>query len=71
MIVLRNISIYCKINNKSFVILRFKIKIMRVIQFREAIAEAMSEEMRRDEKIFLLGEEVADTMVPIRPVKVC
>jgi len=33
---------------------------MRVIQFREAIAEAMSEEMRRDEKVFLLGEEVAE-----------
>ena len=33
---------------------------MRVIQFRDAIAEAMSEEMRRDEKIFLLGEEVAE-----------
>ena len=32
---------------------------MRVIQFREAIAEAMSEEMRKDEKIFLMGEEVA------------
>ena len=31
----------------------------RVIQFREALREAMSEEMRRDEKIFLLGEEVA------------
>ena len=33
---------------------------MRIIQFREAIAEAMSEEMRRDEKVFLLGEEVAE-----------
>ena len=33
---------------------------MRVIQFREAIAEAMSEEIRRDEKVFLLGEEVAE-----------
>jgi len=32
---------------------------MRTIQFREAIAEAMSEEMRRDESIYLLGEEVA------------
>jgi len=32
---------------------------MRTIQFREAICEAMSEEMRRDESIFLLGEEVA------------
>jgi|TARA_B110000003_G_scaffold91620_1_gene93821 pyruvate dehydrogenase E1 component beta subunit len=33
---------------------------MRVIQFRQAIAEAMSEEMRREEKVFLLGEEVAE-----------
>jgi pyruvate dehydrogenase E1 component beta subunit len=31
----------------------------RVIQFREALREAMSEEMRRDPRIFLLGEEVA------------
>jgi pyruvate dehydrogenase E1 component beta subunit len=31
----------------------------RVIQFREAIREAMSEEMRRDQRVFLLGEEVA------------
>jgi len=33
---------------------------MREIQFREAICEAMSEEMRRDESVFLLGEEVAE-----------
>ena len=33
---------------------------MRTIQFREAIAEAMSEEMRRDESIYLMGEEVAE-----------
>ncbi len=33
---------------------------MRIIEFREALREAMSEEMRRDEKIFLLGEEVAE-----------
>jgi pyruvate dehydrogenase E1 component beta subunit len=32
---------------------------MREIQFREALREAMSEEMRRDESIFLMGEEVA------------
>lgn len=32
----------------------------REIQFREAVAEAMSEEMRRDEKIYLMGEEVAE-----------
>ncbi|MGC6478921.1 MAG: pyruvate dehydrogenase complex E1 component subunit beta [Flavobacteriaceae bacterium] len=33
---------------------------MRTIQFRQAIAEAMSEEMRRDESIYLMGEEVAE-----------
>ena len=33
---------------------------MREIQFREAVAEAMSEEMRRDERIYLMGEEVAE-----------
>ena len=33
---------------------------MRTIQFREAICEAMSEEMRRDESVYLLGEEVAE-----------
>ncbi|MCB0760960.1 MAG: pyruvate dehydrogenase complex E1 component subunit beta [Flavobacteriales bacterium] len=33
---------------------------MREIQFREAVCEAMSEEMRRDERVFLLGEEVAE-----------
>ena len=33
---------------------------MREIQFREAICEAMSEEMRRDKTIYLMGEEVAE-----------
>jgi pyruvate dehydrogenase E1 component beta subunit len=33
---------------------------MRSIAFREALREAMNEEMRRDEKIFLMGEEVAE-----------
>ena len=33
---------------------------MRTIQFREAIVEAMSEEMRADESIYLMGEEVAE-----------
>ena len=32
---------------------------MRVIQFREEICEAMSEEMRLDQSIYLMGEEVA------------
>mgnify|MGYP001113616593 CR=1 FL=1 len=33
---------------------------MREIALREALREAMSEEMRRDENIFLMGEEVAE-----------
>ncbi len=33
---------------------------MRQIQFREALREAMNEEMRRDTNIILLGEEVAE-----------
>ncbi|NBB31325.1 pyruvate dehydrogenase complex E1 component subunit beta [Cellulophaga sp. BC115SP] len=33
---------------------------MREIQFREALREAMNEEMRRDQSVFLLGEEVAE-----------
>ena len=33
---------------------------MRTIEFREALREALNEEMRRDEKVFLLGEEVAE-----------
>ncbi len=31
----------------------------REIEFRDAIREAMSEEMRRDKRVFLMGEEVA------------
>lgn len=33
---------------------------MREIKYREALREAMCEEMRRDETIFLMGEEVAE-----------
>ena len=32
---------------------------IRNITIREALCEAMSEEMRKDENVFLLGEEVA------------
>ena len=32
---------------------------MREIQFREAVCEAMSEEMRLDESIYLMGEELS------------
>ena len=34
--------------------------LMRTIQFREALREAMQEEMRRDQRVFLMGEEVAE-----------
>src|SRR6201986_4858582 len=33
---------------------------MRELQFREALREAMNEEMRKDDKIYLMGEEVAE-----------
>jgi pyruvate dehydrogenase E1 component beta subunit len=33
---------------------------MREIQYREALREAMTEEMERDERVFLIGEEVAE-----------
>ena len=33
---------------------------MREIAFREALREAMQEEMRTDERVFILGEEVAE-----------
>ena len=33
---------------------------MRELQFREALREAMQEEMRRDPSVFLMGEEVAE-----------
>src|SRR6187549_3732702 len=33
---------------------------MREIRFREALREAMSEEMRRDQNVLLMGEEVAE-----------
>lgn len=33
---------------------------MRTIAFREALREALQEEMRRDQQVFLMGEEVAE-----------
>ena len=33
---------------------------MRKVRFRDALREAMSEEMRHDERVFLMGEEVAE-----------
>jgi hypothetical protein len=39
---------------------------MRKVRFRDAIREAMSEEMRRDQTVFLMGEEVAEYNGQIR-----
>ena len=33
---------------------------MAVMQLREALRRAMVEEMRRDDRVFLMGEEVAE-----------
>ena len=44
---------------------------MREIQFREAVCEAMSEEMRRDSSIYLMGEEVAEYMVLTKHLREC
>ena len=33
---------------------------MKTVQFREALREAMTEEMKREENVFLMGEEVAE-----------
>ena len=33
---------------------------MRQITYREAVNEALAEEMRRDERVFILGEDIAD-----------
>ncbi len=51
----KNIKIF-----KYYIFLQQILILMRVIQFREAICEAMSEEMRLDESIYLMGEEVAE-----------
>src|SRR5690606_3348557 len=45
---------------EKFQLFTFQFKQMKTLQFREAIQEAMSEEMRRDETIYLMGEEVAE-----------
>ena len=33
---------------------------MKTVQYREALREAMVEEMRIDQNVFLMGEEVAE-----------
>ena len=34
---------------------------MKTIMYREAVASALAEEMRKDDKIFVMGEDVAIT----------
>jgi pyruvate dehydrogenase E1 component beta subunit len=46
-------------DNLLFLLL-IKIDTMRSIAFREALREAMNEEMRRDDKVLVMGEEVAE-----------
>ena len=48
------------IPHSSILLPLFKYIEMRQIAFREALREAMSEEMRRDSRVFLMGEEVAE-----------
>jgi pyruvate dehydrogenase E1 component beta subunit len=45
---------------KKLLLLLTKLSGMRTVEFREALREAMNEEMRKDEKILLMGEEVAE-----------
>ena len=44
----------------SFIFGLEKLFTMRTVQYREALREAMVEEMRTDENVFLMGEEVAE-----------
>jgi pyruvate dehydrogenase E1 component beta subunit len=41
----------------------------REITFGEAVREALSEEMRRDARVFIIGEDVAETGTPFKVLK--
>ncbi len=49
-----------KTSNEIIYLCFIKTTTMREIRFREALREAMQEEMRRDERIFMMGEEIAE-----------
>ena len=38
----------------------------RIITFGEAVCEALAEEMRRDERVFIIGEDVAEAGTPFK-----
>jgi hypothetical protein len=42
---------------------------VREISFADAIREALSEEMRRDPTVFVIGEDVAEAGTPFKVVK--
>lgn len=44
---------------------------MVTMTVREALNQALAEEMRRDEKVFLMGKKLRNIKEPIRLVKVC
>jgi hypothetical protein len=44
---------------------------MREIRYREALREALREEMERDERVFLMGEEVGHYQGPTRSARAC
>lgn len=39
---------------------------MREITLSQAVNEALAEEMRRDETVFIIGEDVAEAGTPLR-----
>ncbi len=47
-------------NSHIFALQKFNATMPRLIAYREALREAMNEEMRRDDLVFLMGEEVAE-----------
>jgi pyruvate dehydrogenase E1 component beta subunit len=54
-------EIFCWYDCLAIFLPHFKQESMaRSIAFREALREAMNEEMRRDDRVFLMGEEVAE-----------
>ena len=42
---------------------------VRELTMAEAVREALSEEMRRDPNVFILGEDVAEAGTPFRELK--
>jgi pyruvate dehydrogenase E1 component beta subunit len=52
------LAYFCRLSRKGGI--QIYNYMARSIAFREALREAMTEEMRRDDRVFLMGEEVAE-----------